>query len=65
MTYSIRFLTVLVQYVLIAAVYGFCVGVAAGTIPGVLASAAILALILLGDGYRGTHSPKSESGFLT
>jgi hypothetical protein len=58
MTYAIRFLTVLGQYVLIAAAYGFCVGVAAGAVPGVLASAAILALILLGDANRGTQSPQ-------
>jgi hypothetical protein len=56
MTYSIRFLTVLGQYLLIAGAYGFCVGVAAGAVPGVLASAAMLGLILLGDANRGTQS---------
>jgi hypothetical protein len=42
---SIPSFMTLAQYLLFAATYGLCVGVAAGTFPGVLASAAILALI--------------------
>jgi hypothetical protein len=58
MTSSIRFLIVLTRYLLIAAAYGFCVSVAAGTIPGFLASAAILALILLGAPNGDPHLPQ-------
>ena len=44
---SRRLFILLAQHLLVAAAYGLCVAIAAGTVPGLIASAALLALTLL------------------